>query len=94
MARNTTRATVTPATALLAAQRFPEAIEHLVAAVRLDPGHALAHGNLASALARTGRVPEAIAHFRIALRLDPGNAAWRENLRKLEALRPSNPPRN
>ena len=46
--------------------------EHYRLALRLQPGHALAHTNLGSVLAITGRLDEAIDEFNRALDLDPG----------------------
>lgn len=49
-----------------------EAEPHFRDAIRLDPRHADAHGNLGVALAQLKRLPEAEAAFRLAVRLDPG----------------------
>jgi Flp pilus assembly protein TadD len=45
---------------------------HYRAALRLRPGHALAHTNLGSVLAITGRFDEAADEFNRALEIDPG----------------------
>ena len=50
---------------------LPEALEHYAAAVRLNPGRAELHCNLASAFAKAGRLAEAVDEFRSALRLAP-----------------------
>jgi tetratricopeptide (TPR) repeat protein len=60
--------------------KLPDAIAHLRAALRLDPGSAQAHSDLGSALAKTGQTPQAIEEFRAALRLAPGSAIVHNNL--------------
>ena len=55
--------------------RRPEAIQHLRAALRLNPDSVEAHTDLGSALSKEpGRLPEAIREFKTALRLDPDSA--------------------
>ena len=58
--------------------RLPEAVAHYEQALRLKPGYALAHLNLARALVRLDRHPEAIRHFEEALRLKVEGAAAAE----------------
>jgi len=60
--------------------RSDEAIEHLNAALRLNPDDARAHYNLANALAAAGRSSQAIEHYGDALRLKPHNAEAHNNL--------------
>lgn len=60
--------------------REAEALEHLTAAVRLQPSDATAHYNLAVVLASRGRTDEAIAGYREALRLKPEYASAHNNL--------------
>jgi Flp pilus assembly protein TadD len=52
------------ATALMAADRTPEAIEHLHEALRLNPGYDLARYNLAACLEFVDRRPDAITELR------------------------------
>jgi protein O-mannosyl-transferase len=54
---------------------LPEAIEHYAAAVRLDPGLAELHFNLANALAKAGGLTGAVDEYKAALRLAPDYAA-------------------
>jgi Flp pilus assembly protein TadD len=67
-------------TALLEQGRYPEAERELREAVRLNPGHALAHNNLGWALIRQDRNEEAEAEFREAIRLDPKSGMAHSNL--------------
>lgn len=60
--------------------KLPDAIAHLQAALRLDPGAAQAHSDLGTALAKTGQTTLAIQEFRAALRLAPGSAIVHNNL--------------
>lgn len=54
---------------------LPEAVEHLTAAVRLDPGRAELHYNLGDMFMKSpGRLPEAVDEFREAVRLQPDYA--------------------
>jgi tetratricopeptide (TPR) repeat protein len=66
--------------ALAMKRRFPEAIEHYRAALRLDPGRALVHTKLAEVLDHEGRIDEAILEYEEALRLDPLQPAAQNNL--------------
>lgn len=50
------------------------------AAIRLDPKHADAHGNLGVAFAHLRRFPEAEAAFRLAISFDPANLTMYVNL--------------
>ncbi len=59
--------------------RFAEAVEHLRAAVEIQPA-AAAHYNLAVILTVMGKQDEAIGHYRDALRLDPQDADTYNNL--------------
>jgi tetratricopeptide (TPR) repeat protein len=74
-----------PGIALSGAGRNEEALEHLLEAVRIDPGNAKAHNNLAGVLIALGRRDEAVNHYRKVLDIDPANEQARENLRKLES---------
>jgi tetratricopeptide (TPR) repeat protein len=60
--------------------RVDEAIEQFRNAVRIDPGLADAHSNLALALQKAGRLDEALAECREALRLNPDFAEGHYNL--------------
>jgi tetratricopeptide (TPR) repeat protein len=62
------------------AGRPVEAIEHLEAALALDPGLGPAHYNLGVVLERLGRTEEAAREYRSAVALDPGDAEARNNL--------------
>ncbi len=55
-------------------------VEHLQAALRLDPRSAEAHYNLATALAWQGRVDEAATHFDTTLRIAPNHVGAHVNL--------------
>jgi len=57
-----------------------DVIGHYRESLRLDPGYARAHNNLANELAESGLREEAIAHYREALRLQPGFKEARKNL--------------
>jgi tetratricopeptide (TPR) repeat protein len=57
-----------------------QAAVHLREAVRLDPGHILAHGNLGAAYVRSNRLDEAAECFRAVLRLQPGSVEAVYNL--------------
>lgn len=67
-------------TLLVRERRYPEAIEHLVHATRLDPGYAEGHDNLGIALSNVGRVDEAIEQFRLAIAQSPRNHESHNNL--------------
>lgn len=73
---------------LFAVGRLPEALPHLRRAVALRPASADAHADLGGALAEAGRLDEALDHFRRALALDPRNQTARENLARLQQLKP------
>ena len=64
-----TRATL--ANALVAQQRFAEAIEQYAEVLKSDPDDPTIHNYLGGALIATGRPTEALAHLRDAVRLDP-----------------------
>ena len=58
-----------------------EAMEHLEASVRLNPGNAQPHNNLGMALARIpGRLTEAIGQFQTAVEIQPRYLQARNNL--------------
>lgn len=58
-----------------------EAVSHLKAAVRIDPGSARAHTDLGNALTRTpGRLEDAIAEYRKALTIEPDSAITHNDL--------------
>ncbi len=61
--------------------KLPEAIQHLEAAVRLEPDSARARTDLGNALANTpGRLEEAVAEYRAALRTAPDAAITHNDL--------------
>ena len=53
---------------------FDEAIEQYGKVLKINPGDAKAHYNLANALAGRGRFEEAIVHYRKALEITPDHA--------------------
>jgi Flp pilus assembly protein TadD len=55
--------------------------------IRLAPGHAEAHGNLAMALEIQGQLEDAIRHYQEAIRLSPGNPEMERRLRAARAAR-------
>jgi tetratricopeptide (TPR) repeat protein len=57
-----------------------EALAEFREAIRLDPRHTDAHGNLGVALAHLRKLPEAEAAFRLAIRLDAANTTMYVNL--------------
>lgn len=73
---------------LFSVNRLAEALPHLERAVRLRPAAADAHADLGGALAEAGRRDDAVDHFRRALSLDPGHQTARENLTRLQQLKP------
>lgn len=73
---------------LFSANRLAEALPHLQRAVELRPGSADAQGDLGGALAEAGRFDEAMTHLRLAVSIDPHHQEARENLARLEALKP------
>ena len=62
-------------TALLAANRVPEALEHYREALRIDPTAAQAHANVGVALATSGDTAAALEALQRALALDDRDAA-------------------
>jgi protein O-mannosyl-transferase len=61
--------------------RAPEAVEHLEAALRINPGSPKIHTDLGTALSNLpGRLPDAVEEYRTALRIDPGLAITHNNL--------------
>ncbi len=71
--------------------RASEAIDHYKQALRMTPGSASAHNNLAAALGQMGRVAEAIEELNTALRINPNYVDARNNLAKLQALQKTAP---
>jgi tetratricopeptide (TPR) repeat protein len=65
--------------------RIPEAIEHLQAALRIEPNSAEAHCSLGIVLARDGRMPEAMEHLQAALRIEPDFTEAQNALAQLRA---------
>ena len=74
------RARIWLAKHLREAGRNPEAIQHLTAAVGLQPKNGDAQYGLGVALASQGRTDEAIQHYREALRINPKDAPAHNNL--------------
>jgi tetratricopeptide (TPR) repeat protein len=66
--------------ALIHQGRLQEAIEHLQAALKIEPDYADAHYNLGSAFARLGDLEKGIYHFNETLRLEPKNLKALNNL--------------
>jgi tetratricopeptide (TPR) repeat protein len=60
--------------------RYSEAVDHLVAAVRLEPANPVWHVDLGNARVREGRLSEAAACFREAIAIDPLSAGAHNNL--------------
>jgi tetratricopeptide (TPR) repeat protein len=70
-------------------ERASEAITHLKAAVRINPGLFEAHYALGVLLSdQPERRPEALAHLEAALRIKPDFAPAREWIARLQAARP------
>jgi tetratricopeptide (TPR) repeat protein len=67
--------------------RLPDAIAEYEAALRLNPGDADIHFNLATALVRAGRTADAIAQYEAALRIKPGMEQARQMVDRLRAVR-------
>ncbi|PYL21843.1 MAG: serine/threonine protein kinase, partial [Verrucomicrobia bacterium] len=65
--------------------RFPEAIDQLHQALRLNPNSADAHSNLALALLASGKARDSIPEFEAALRLNPELHGAADNLRRAQA---------
>ena len=57
--------------ALMKQDRFPEAKEHLLEALRLKPEYAKAHNNLGVTSTKLGEIDEALSHFSEAVRIMP-----------------------
>jgi hypothetical protein len=68
------------AASYIEAGRTLEAIKHLEEALRLAPGDALVHLNLADALADHGELDAAIAHYRQAIAINPKSREAHNNL--------------
>src|SRR5262249_39600803 len=62
------------------AEKHPEAIAEYEAAIKLAPGQAGLHAELAAELGRAGKLAEAVAEYRQELQLDPYNALARFKL--------------
>ncbi|MFZ0918088.1 MAG: tetratricopeptide repeat protein [Candidatus Udaeobacter sp.] len=73
------------AAALAQLGRFPEAIEQLNEALRLNPNVAEAHNYLGLALLASGKARESIPEFEAALRLKPELKSAADNLRRAQA---------
>jgi tetratricopeptide (TPR) repeat protein len=58
-------------TALYLRHRLPEAMDHYLTSLRLNPNRALSHYNIALAYAALGHLPEAVAHCQEAVRINP-----------------------
>lgn len=67
-------------TALLIAKRYPEAEQHLVAALQLQPGLTDTEDNLGNLYLALGRYEAAETHYRRALQIDPDSARAHDNL--------------
>jgi hypothetical protein len=74
--------------ALLEGQRYVELAAVLSSVLRLQPGDALAHHQLALALRATGRTREAIEQYTEVLRLDPESDGALNNLAWIRATHP------
>ncbi|OWK47234.1 tetratricopeptide repeat protein [Fimbriiglobus ruber] len=61
-------------------QRFAEAEQTILRAIRLRPRESVWHDHLGVILARQNRLPEAEATFRLAARLDPANTGVVRNV--------------
>ena len=59
--------------------RLYEAIAQYRVALKLDPGYAAAHNNLAAAYAKQGRIDEAVDEMHAALQLEAANADYHYN---------------
>lgn len=64
----------------LDSSRLEEAVEHYLAALRIEPDYIEAHNNLGIALEIQGRPDEAIGHFQEALRAKPDDLKLHFNL--------------
>jgi tetratricopeptide (TPR) repeat protein len=65
--------------------RFPEAVDQLHEALRLNPNGAEVHYNLGLALLASGKPQESIPEFETALRLNPELKGAADNLRRAQA---------
>ena len=74
-------------TALAVKGKLDASIEHLSAAVRIDPALGIAHNNLGVALAAKGELDAAIEHHNVALRLGPDHSNAHYNLGCAPALK-------
>ncbi|MEM6682444.1 MAG: sulfotransferase [Pseudomonadota bacterium] len=72
--------------ALIRLDQAEEAIERLTHVVRLVPGFAPAHENLADAYLHVGRIDEAIASLKAALKFNPKSTNAQSRLAELLAL--------
>jgi tetratricopeptide (TPR) repeat protein len=77
-------------TSLVAARKFSEAITPLESAVKLQPGNATAHYNLAMAYSRTGRKMDASREFAMHRQLTGGQNQSQAN--QTPAAQPEAPP--
>jgi tetratricopeptide (TPR) repeat protein len=77
-------------TSLVAARKFSEAITPLESAVKLQPGNAMAHYNLAMAYSRTGRKMDASREFAMHRQLTGGQNQSQAN--QTPAAQPEAPP--
>ena len=66
---------------------YDRALRHYLEAVRLHPGYADAHYNLALLFQGSGQVMEAVRHWKTYLKLDPGSSWASIARRELEKLR-------
>jgi tetratricopeptide (TPR) repeat protein len=60
--------------------RWPEALEALAQAGKLDPGYAMMYYYRGGVHASTGNIAEAVADYQHALTLDPNNQPARQAL--------------
>ena len=67
-------------TAMVALNRYQEAIEHCETALRCDPRRATVHNNYGNILSDLGRYPEAIEHLNTAIKIHPDLAQPYYNL--------------
>ncbi len=79
------------ASVLFLQRKYPEALDHMRRAVRLNPNNADLEANLGAVLAMTGDLPSAIQAFEQALRIDPSHQAARANLQRARAQLASEP---
>jgi len=79
--------------ALGALGRYDEALEQLVAAIRLEPLNAEAYHNRATIFERQGKREAAVAEYRTALRYNPQYEPARQALQRLGGGAPPGTPR-